>query len=171
MNFNRGEALMKIVLPFLIITVLVTQVVALRSVISQSPTSSSKETVRLTGRWRVNFDLYGTGKKNLVFDSKASGAGSFTLLDTGPDNKPEPSAVPAAWAQTTNDRVSFSGEAEMPFGTCCREVGTLLFKGTFKSKDSIAGKVVFVGSSTDDENSIGFRSMIGTFIATRVSEN
>src|SRR5260370_30630111 len=62
------------------------------------------------GRWRVKFTLSGTGEKNLVFDSQANGSGSFLLLDTAPDGKSVVGPLPAAWSQTTNDRVNFSGE-------------------------------------------------------------
>ena len=162
---------MRILLAVMIMTIVAVEGIAFQDVLSHMPASSSAETVKLPGRWRVKFNLSGTGEKNLEFDSKDNGAGSFLLLDTGPDNKPEPAAVPATWSQTTNDRVNFSGEAELPYGTCCREIGTLIFKGKFSSSKSIEGKVVFVGSTVDEENIIGFRSLIGTFIATRMTDN
>jgi len=119
------------------------------------------------GRWKVKFNLSGVGEKNLVLESKAGGVCSFSLLDAGVESKP----LQAAWSQTTNDRVNFSGEAELPLGTCCVEIGTLVFKGKFKSNDSISGKAVFIGSTQDEENLNGFRTMVGTFIATRDSAN
>jgi hypothetical protein len=136
----------------------------------QSPqgTTGPALSANLTGRWRVRFVFSGRGEKNLVLDSQSKGSGSVLLLDTGPDDKPEAYPQPAAWAQTTNDRVSFSAEVELPIGTCCREVGTLIFKGKFISSNSVTGKVIFVGSTEDEENPIGFRSLIGTFTATRI---
>ena len=134
-------------------------------------TMASAPVANLVGRWRVKFTLSGIGEKNLVFDSQAKGSGSFLLLDTGPDNKPVATSLPAAWSQTTNDRVSFSGEVELPIGTCCREVGTLIFKGKFSSSNSISGKAIFVTSTVDEENCLGFRSMLGTFTATRIPNN
>ena len=122
----------------------------------------------LTGRWQVKFTFAGRADMNLVLDAQAKGSGTFLLLDTAPDSKPETSPRPAAWLQTTNDRVGFSGEAEIPFGTCCREAGTLIFKGKFGSNKSLTGKVIFVGSTEEEENPIGFRAMIGTFTATRL---
>jgi hypothetical protein len=112
----------------------------------------------LVGRWRVKFNLSGIGEKNLIFDAQARGAGSFLLLDAGPNNKPAAFPVSAAWSDTTNNRVSFSGEVELPLGTCCREIGTLVFKGKLTSNDTIAGKTIFIGITEDEENFNGFRS-------------
>jgi hypothetical protein len=130
--------------------------------------ATSAAPAHLAGRWRVKFILADGAVKNLVFESKPKGMGSFLLLDTGPDNQPVAEPLPAVWSQTSNDRVNFSAEVELPFGTCCREVGTLILKGKFTSSSSISGKLIFVGSSTDDENLYGFRSLTGTFTATRV---
>ena len=123
----------------------------------------------LTGRWRVKFTFAGRTEMNLILDAKAKGAGTFLLLDTAPDSRPETSPRPAAWLQTTNDRTGFSGEVELPIGTCCRETGTLIFKGKFASNDALSGKVIFVGSTEEEENPIGFRAMIGVFSATRIA--
>jgi hypothetical protein len=124
----------------------------------------------LVGRWRVKFSLSGTGEKNLIFDARPGGAGSFLLLDTGPDNKPAVIPLSAAWSEATNNRVSFSGEAEVPIGTCCREIGTLIFKGKLTSNDTITGKTIFIGITDDEENCNGRRTSLGSFTATRVPE-
>ena len=123
---------------------------------------------KLTGRWQVSFALNGDAKKSLIFEPKAKGTGSFSLLDTGPDNKPVPDPVSAAWSELTNNRVSFSSEVEMPLGTCCREFGTLMFKGKFESPDSIKGTIVFVTSVDEEESPYKFHSAVGTFTATRL---
>lgn len=115
----------------------------------------------------MKFILSGV-EKNLILDAQAKGAGTFLLLDTGPDNKPAAEPLLAVWSQLTNDRVSFSGEAELPMGTCCREIGTLIFKGRVGSDNNISGKFIFVSSVDEEENPYGFRSLIGTFTATRV---
>jgi hypothetical protein len=107
---------------------------------------------------------------NLIFDSQTNQCGTFLLLDTAPDSKPEASPRPATWLETTNDRIGFSAEVELPIGTCCRETGTLIFKGKLESNRSMSGKVIFVGSTEEEENPIGFRAMIGTFTATRLVE-
>jgi hypothetical protein len=124
---------------------------------------------KLTGRWQVRFALNGDAKKSLIFEPKAKGAGSFSLLDTGPDNKPVPDPVPAAWSELANNRVSFSGEVELPLGTCCREFGTLMFKGKFESADSIKGTLIFVTSVDEEESPYKFHSAVGTFTATRLT--
>jgi len=124
----------------------------------------------LTGRWRVRFILSSGGEKNLIFDSKAKGTGSFLLLDTRPGDKAEPDLLPAVWSQLTNNRVSFSGEAELPIGTCCRERGTLIFKGKFESSNYISGKLIFVTSVDEEESPYKFRSEVGTFTATRFTD-
>jgi hypothetical protein len=134
--------------------------------ISQIP-SSPAQISTLVGRWRVRFSLSGIGEKNLVFDSQPKGVGSFLLLDTGPDNKAAEAPLPALWSQTSNDRVNFSSEVELPFGTCCREIGTLILKGKFDSGNSIKGKAIFIASSEEEENLLGYRSMLGTFTAIR----
>src|SRR5436190_19495290 len=137
---------------------------------AQAPAQApwSQET-SLAGHWRVTFTLAGV-KKNLIFDSNARGSGSFQLLDTELDDKPVATPLPAVWSRTTNDRVSFSGEAELPIGTCCREVGTIVFKGKFSSHNSISGKLVFVTSVDEDESPYKLRSVVGTFTATRVTK-
>lgn len=134
------------------------------------PQAATAPSANLPGRWRVKFNLSGIGEKNLVFDAQARGAGSFLLLDTGPDTKPAAGPVSAAWSDTTNNRVSFSGEVELPLGTCCREIGTLAFKGKQTSNDTITGKAIFIGITEDEENFNGFRSTVGSFTATRVPE-
>lgn len=123
----------------------------------------------LTGRWRVKFTFAGRTEMNLILNARPKGAGTFLLLDTATDSKPESSPRLASWLQTTNDRVGFSGEVELPIGTCCRETGTLIFKGKFGANNSLSGKVIFVGSTEEVENPIGFRAMIGTFTATGIA--
>jgi hypothetical protein len=154
---------------FHITTLILISLVALQSP-SLPAAAPSAQAPNLVGRWRVKFALSGVGDKNLIFDSQARGSGSFLLLDAGPDDKPATVSQPAAWSETTNDRVSFSGEVELPLGTCCRETGTLIFKGKFNSKDSISGKAIFVGSTVDEENFNGFRSTVGTFTAARAPQ-
>lgn len=126
--------------------------------------------MQLTGRWQVKFTFAGRTDMHLILDAKTGGSATFLLLDTTDNGKPEATPRTAAWLQTTNDRLGFSGEVELPFGTCCRETGTVIFKGKFGSNDSVSGKVIFVGSTEEEENPIGFRAMIGTFTATRIPE-
>jgi hypothetical protein len=140
-----------------------------QATLPQTAKSPVETANKLTGRWQVKFSLSGGAEKNLIFDSQSKGSGSFLLLDTGPDDKPVAAPLPAAWSLLTNDRVSFSGEVELPIGTCCRELGTLMFKGKFMSGNSISGKLVFVTSIDEDESLYKFHSMVGTFTASRIS--
>jgi hypothetical protein len=132
-----------------------------------TPLVNPQTKATLTGRWRVKFSLVETPDKNLVFEVKPKGGGTFLLLDTGPDNKPVPDPLPAVWSEIDQGRVSFAANVELPLGTCCREMGTLIFKGTYGSDKSIKGRTIFIASTTDEENFIGYRSSVGTFAATR----
>jgi hypothetical protein len=126
------------------------------------------QTPKVQGRWRVKFKMTGL-EKNVVFEAKENGAGSFMLLDTGVDDKPVADPVPGVWSQLTNNRVSFSGETELPLGTCCREIGTMMFKGRFTSPNAITGTLVFVTSVDQEESAFKFHSEVGTFEATRMN--
>lgn len=126
------------------------------------------QTPKVQGRWRIKFKMAGI-EKNVVFEAQENGAGSFKLLDTGVDDKPVADPAPGVWSQLTNDRVSFSGETELPLGTCCREIGTMMFKGRFTSPNAIAGTLVFVTSVDQEESAFKFRSEVGTFEATRMN--
>ena len=122
---------------------------------------------KLNGPWRVKFKMAGL-EKNVIFEAKENGAGAFKLLDTGPDDKAVAEPVPGVWSQLTNDRISFSGETELPIGTCCREIGTMMFKGRFTSANAISGIMIFVTSVDQEESAFKFRSEVGTFEATKL---
>jgi hypothetical protein len=122
---------------------------------------------KVDGRWHILFKIDGL-EKRVTFEARPDGSGSFKLLDTGVDDKPVPQPVPGVWSQLTNNRVSFSGEAELPIGTCCREVGTMVFKGKFTSSDAISGTMIFVTSVDQEESAFKFRSEVGTFSAKRI---
>lgn len=134
-----------------------------------APETASRQPSDLVGRWKVKFSMMGL-EKNLIVDCRANGVASFQLLDTGPDDKPVPDRKPGAWSRLTNDRISFSGDAELPIGTCCREIGTMIFKGRLSSRDTISGKLVFVTSVDEEESPYKLRSIVGTFTATRLSK-
>lgn len=124
---------------------------------------------KLAGRWHVTISLQGDAKRNLIFEPQPKGDGSFKLLDTGAGNTPVADPAPAAWSELSNNRVSITGEVELQIGDCCREIGTLIFKGKFQSKTSITGKLIFVTSIDDEESPYQFRSHVGTFTATLVN--
>ena len=139
------------------------------TVAAQQTPPAPANTAKLTGRWRVTFSLTGDPEKNLIFEVKPKGAGSFTLLDTGPGDKAVPDPAAAAWSELDNNRVSFSSETELQLGNCCREWGTLIFKGKFKSRTSITGGLIFVTSIDEEESPYKYRSHTGTFTATLVN--
>lgn len=121
------------------------------------------------GRWRVTIVLDGV-KEEVIFEGRPRGSGSF-LMSAGTSNeKPSITWLPAVWSRNAG-RISFSGDGELPLGTCCREVGTVVLKGKFESRDSIAGKVVFVTSTDDDESPFKLRSAVGTFTAIRIPQS
>lgn len=129
--------------------------------------SPAFQTRSVTGRWRVEFALTSGEKKHLIFDAKAKGDGTLLGLDTADGNKQTSESLPAVWSETPNGRVTFSGDIELPLGTCCREPGTLILKGEYVSDTSLKGRAIFITNTTDDENFVGYRSDIGTFTATR----
>jgi len=124
----------------------------------------------ITGKWQVKFHLTDgvEAENNLIFDSQPNGVGSFSLVNPKAGEKSEIVAQPAVWTELSNQRVSFSGHLELQLGTCCREVGTLIFKGKFASNNSITGKLIFVTSVEEEESPYKFRSEIGAFTATRI---
>jgi hypothetical protein len=132
---------------------------------SSGESASFPQTGQAAGRWHVKYTLTPNGEKNLILEVRNDGSATITPLDTGADDKPTPPQR-AVWSQTTQNRIYFSSEIELPMGTCCREVGTLMLKGKFEKDDSISGKSVFV-TGTTDENCIGLRSMEGSFTARR----
>src|SRR2546421_58485 len=135
---------MRVFRSFFLIAVIVVQAVAAQATLLRA--GSPEMSPAVVGRWRGKFTLIGGSEKNLIFEAREKGFGTFQLLDAGPDDKPVPVPQPAAWSQLTNDRLSFSGEVELLLGTCCREMGTLIFKGKFVSSNSVSGRLIFVTS-------------------------
>ena len=137
---------------------------------AQTPPSkdSSKET-SFAGRWQVKFTLMNSDEKNLILVAKENGAGFLELKDTGPDNKPVPTPQPAIWSKTA-DKLNISSIVELPIGTCCREIGTVIFKAKIASNNSVAGNVVFDTNTDEEESPYKYRSTVGTFSATRLPD-
>lgn len=151
--------------PLLLLSIIAVQGVAVQA--TSTEMNLPEEATNLVGRWRVKFSLIGGSEKNLIFEARAKGSGSFLLLDTGPHDKPVPASKPASWSHTS-DNVGISGEVELPIGTCCRETGTLIFKAKFTSGNTIAGKLIFVTNVDEEESPYKFRSTVGTFTAARL---
>ena len=119
------------------------------------------------GRWQVKFTLLDSSEKNLIFTAQENGEGTFQMLDTGPDNKPVAGLQAAAWSFTDNN-LSFSGEVELPVGTCCRQAGTLIFKSKLNSSNATSGRIIFVTNVEEDESPYKYHTTIGTFTASRL---
>jgi hypothetical protein len=122
----------------------------------------------IVGQWEVQFTLHGVDGSVLVTVG-SNGRGWFRFPNTKEMLQPAGQILPAVWSSLPDRRVSFSGEAELPLGTCCRERGTLLLKGRFSSPNTISGKLVFVTSVDEDESPYKLRSEIGVFSATRIA--
>jgi hypothetical protein len=119
------------------------------------------------GRWQVKFTLLDSSEKNLIFTAQENGEGTFQMLDTGPDNKPVAGLQAAAWSFTDNN-LSFSGEVELPVGTCCRQAGTLIFKSKLNSANATSGRIIFVTNVEEDESPYKYHTTVGTFTASRL---
>jgi hypothetical protein len=150
----------------LYLSLLILLMIAAVSPAFQTPAPS---TIDPTGLWSVSFTLPSVGVKDLTLACHANHTALFKLNDPGATDNSAVAGVPAVWSPISNSRIDVSGEVELPLGTCCREVGTLILKGTSSSANAISGKALFVGTTTDEENFNGFRSLTGTFTATRKS--
>lgn len=118
--------------------------------------------------WNVSYTLIGpttTISRQLVFISYSNGTGSFRLV--GPRTTWTPTMLfPAVWDRVTNEFISFSSEVEFPVGNCCRETGTLIFKGNSSETGVIAGSVIFVTNVPNTTGTVPYVIKSGTFIAT-----
>jgi len=73
---------------------------------------------------------------------------------------------PAVYDWVTPDYISFSSEVELPIGNCCREAGTLIFKGTRSDTGVITGPVIFVVSLPLATSPQPYVIRTGSFTAT-----
>jgi hypothetical protein len=63
--------------------------------------------------------------------------------------------------------MSFSGEVQLPIGNCCRETGTLMFKGTQSTAGgAITGRAIFASDLSPTTTPTGNGIQFGTFVAT-----
>lgn len=123
----------------------------------------------LDGRWRVKAVISGV-EEDLIFVAQKGGSGVLQPATTSAGDKAAQASRPAAWLQLDNDRVSISGEIEMPIGTCCREMGSLILKGKFTSSKAISGKLIFVTNIDEEESAYKFRTAVGTFTGERIAD-
>ena len=149
---------------FFLSLVILLLIAAVSPAARQTPAPTS---IDPTGKWNVSFALPGISAKEMELTCHSNHTAVFKLNDPTATDKSVVDGVPAVWSPFSSGRINFSGEVELPIGTCCREVGTLVLKGTSTSANAISGKVVFIGTTTDEENFNGFRSLTGTFKATR----
>ena len=127
------------------------------------------ESPNFVGRWAVDFTFTDSTRHLLRFDAEASGKGSLLLQDPRSSlvEPAEPSA--AAWTQTSEKQVTFSGPVEFPIGNVGREQGTVLFKGTFETEDLVSGDLAFFPAGQAPNDPKVAPSKTGTFKATRVT--
>jgi len=123
----------------------------------------------LVGRWKVEFKFSSIEEHSLRFDAASGGKGAFLLLDTVSNLNPPAEPTQAQWEQSAPDKVTFSGGAEFPIGNVGRDAGTLVFKGSFVTANSISGKVSFfrVGQDPNDPGTVPAKT--GDFTANRTA--
>lgn len=117
--------------------------------------------------WNVTFSFTGEPfVRQLRFMSFAGGTGKFFMTVSGPTTQSQ-AVFPAVWDQVTTSLMSFSGEVEFPIGNCCRETGTLVFKGTRAFNGSMSGPVIFVTNQSGPTTTTPASYVIktGTFTA------
>jgi|GEM_PF-1251866 len=118
------------------------------------------------GRWQIELTFSDSARHTLRFDADPSGKGSYVLLDTISSLLEPPQLSKAEWIQPPgSNQVTLSGSIEFPIGNVGRDVGTLVFTGTFDTPDSITGDVAFFRDVKDP-----MPSKTGTFKATRVTD-
>ena len=120
--------------------------------------------------WNVSYTLISpttTTSRQLVFISYSNGTGSFRLI--GPRTTWTTTTLfPAVWDRVTNDFISFSSEVEFPIGNCCRETGTLIFKGNTSVTGVITGAAIFVTNMPATTPPLPYAVRTGTFVATPI---
>jgi hypothetical protein len=122
----------------------------------------------MAGRWKVEFIFRGTESHNLEFDAKASGEGTFLILDARSSLLPPAEPTKASWKRLNSNQITFSGEVEFAIGNVGRDPGILIFKGSLESPTSISGSVVFFaeGQNTNDPKAVPAKT--GKFTAKRL---
>lgn len=121
------------------------------------------------GRWKVDVEFTDMSKHSLRLDVQEAGQGSFLLLDTRSSLIDPPQATEAKWTQVIVGQLDFSGAVEFPLGNVGREVGLLVFKGTFETDDKVSGKVDFFHFVQDSKEPEPKAARTGNFTATRVA--
>ena len=142
----------------LLITCLAVLLFALPAVAQNSP-------IPVSG-WNVSYTLIGpttaTLSRQLTFMSFSNGTATFRII--GPrTTMTTQNTFPAVYDWVTQDFISFSSEVELPIGNCCRESGTLIFKGRRSNTGSLTGSVLFVVN--EPAAIVPYVIRTGTFVA------
>jgi hypothetical protein len=141
---------------------------ALVLVITPQLFGSRGQSPNMVDRWEVEFIFLGTEKHNLEFDAKASGEGTFLLLDAGSNLLPPAEPTKASWKRLDSNQVTFSGEIEFPIGNVGRNPGILVFKGRLESQTSISGSVAFFAQGQNPNDPKAVPAKMGRFTAKRM---
>jgi len=138
-------------------------------VIAGQSSGGREQAPDLAGRWKVEFTFLATEKHELEFDAKASGAGTFLLLDARSNLLPPAEPAKATWKRVDSSQVTFSGEIEFPIGNVGRNPGILVFKGRFESQTSISGSAAFFAQGQNPNDAKSVPAKTGKFTAERVA--
>src|SRR5215831_512384 len=143
--------------------------IAVPAVYSLYASCAQTQAFNLAGRWKVEFKFSGDEEHTLRFDAESDGKGAFLLLDPISSLLPPAEPAKAQWEQAAPDKVTFSGAIEFPIGNVGRDAGTLVFKGSFVTANSISGKVSFfrVGQDPNDPGTVPAKT--GDFTANRTA--
>jgi len=136
-----------------VLPIMIFQTCCMASAMAQSP--------NIVGKWNVEITFANSNQYSLRFDGQADGKGSLLLLDPRSTHWEGAKSAEAKWTRGDGNSVTFSGPVEFPMGNVGRDAGTLVFKGTFATANSISGEVEFSSPGGDKS------SKHGTFKAVR----
>ena len=146
-----------------------TLLIAAASITAQDKSETESSSSVPVGGWDVTFSLLSpttvTNTRRLMFMSFSDGTGTFRII--GPRTTWTTQTIfPSVWRSLTPSFMSFSGEVEFPIGNCCREAGTLVFKGTRANDGTMSGPVLFITSNPIVATPAPYTIRTGTFVAT-----
>lgn len=147
----------------LIILILLGSVFAL----GQGKNAEVPNAIPVMGAWEVTFTWTGSAaSQKLIFIAVTDGTGSFRMI--GPRATTQsPLTHPAVWTRPITGFMSFTSEVALQTANCCRETGTLLFKGMQTSNGGpISGRAMFVNDFSIVATPGPFQTRVGTFTAT-----
>ena len=134
------------------------------------PIAAQNSPVPVAG-WNVSYALVSTTPvitpRQILFMSFSNGTGTFRIVGPRTTTTTQ-TTFPAVYDWVTPDFISFSSEVELPVGNCCRETGTLIFKGNRSNTGEISGSVLFVVNMPGTAAPNPYVIRTGTFIATPI---